>query len=333
MGFFSRLFGTPDPKKMEARGDVEGLIKALNHPEDINLQVGSAEALGRLGGERAVEALIDALMNSQIHWVRYAAAKGLGAIGDPRALVALIAALKDPVENLRYLAVQALGMLGDRRAVAPLKQAVKKKLESSLVRNEATLALIKLGALEYEELVALLNNSVVRAVAAEALGLLGDRRAIAPLVHALNRHYDNLPIIAALGRLSDGDGSIAGELVGWLCSYGVHDEEYSAIYAVLINLHDAVGVEALIELLTSTDRDFRVKAAEILVEWYTTDVLDEECRMRVLHNKDTITAPHRERRSERHGHLDQTCSLGHFDQAPGHCDTPETGIGVRFPLF
>jgi HEAT repeat protein len=56
------LFGPPNVDKLEAKGDVKGLIRTLlRQGKPSDLRVAAAEALGRLGDARAVEPLVEAL--------------------------------------------------------------------------------------------------------------------------------------------------------------------------------------------------------------------------------------------------------------------------------
>ena len=91
MGFLDGLF-KPDIAKLEAKRDVEGLIKALGDTRR-ELHVPAIEALGRIGDARAVKPLIAALGDGNDVVCR-AAAEALGKIGAP-AVGRLIAALGD----------------------------------------------------------------------------------------------------------------------------------------------------------------------------------------------------------------------------------------------
>ena len=55
------LFGPPNVKKLIAKGNVKGLIKALGYDKDRIVRVNAVEALGKIGDTRAVEPLIAAL--------------------------------------------------------------------------------------------------------------------------------------------------------------------------------------------------------------------------------------------------------------------------------
>jgi hypothetical protein len=82
------LFGPHDDEKLKAKGNVNGLIKALGYDKDWK--------------------------------VRQDVAIALGQIGDTSALKPLIAVIKDKEEDVRKAAVEALSQIGDARAVKPL---------------------------------------------------------------------------------------------------------------------------------------------------------------------------------------------------------------------
>jgi HEAT repeat protein len=150
-----RLF-KPNVQKMEENRDIDGLLKALQD-EDADIRCRAAQALGKVGGTRAVETLGASLMNDRsvlVHravtealftipdsravgpltvaldrgadfYVCYNAAVTLWKIGDPSAVDPLIRALKSYYIHVRSVAAQALGGEGNARAVQPLLDAVK----------------------------------------------------------------------------------------------------------------------------------------------------------------------------------------------------------------
>ena len=156
---------------------VEALIAALDRHE--NVCSSAAEALGRIGDARAVEPLIAALANFY-ESVRRAAAEALGRIGDVRAIEALIAALHDRHESVRRAATEALARLGwrpDRTGTGVGYWIAQDKWEEC----------VKMGAPAIEPLAAVLRdvNWQRRRAAAEALGRIGDTRAVEALVDTL----------------------------------------------------------------------------------------------------------------------------------------------------
>jgi HEAT repeat protein len=148
------LFGPPDVEKLQDKGNLAGLIKALSYQKDGSVREKAAKALGEIGDAQAVEPLITALKDSDKD-VRRAAVEALGQSGDARAVDPLGAALQDSDTDVRRAAAAALGQSGDARAVDPLGAALKD------------------------------NDTDVRRAAAEALGGSGDARAVDPLIAAL----------------------------------------------------------------------------------------------------------------------------------------------------
>ena len=93
-------------EELEAKKDVKGLIKALRN-KDSGVRKAAAEALGKIGDQRAVEPLIEALRDE--YWrVRIAVAYVLSKIGDQRAVEPLIQALRDEYWDVREAAAKAL---------------------------------------------------------------------------------------------------------------------------------------------------------------------------------------------------------------------------------
>jgi HEAT repeat protein len=194
-----------------------------------------AEALGKIGDARAVEPLIDVLKGCPWYESVMAGsvARALGQIGDARAVEPLIAALEDGKEHLRKAAAWALCQIGDARAVEPLIAALNDRDPG--VRETAAAALharawspdrgesgaaywaatgewdkcIQIGAPAVEPLIAALEdgNKNAREAAAEALGQIGDARAVLPLVTAIEDEDEDesvqLAAARALGILKD----------------------------------------------------------------------------------------------------------------------------------
>ena len=169
------LFGPPNVDRLKARGDVPGLIKALEYQKLRRVRRDAAAALGQIGDAEAVQPLIAGLRDDNPS-VRLACAEALGQIGDVGALDPLIALLKSPAVDIRKAAAESLGQIGDGGSLGPLKDALKDASWS--VRRAAAGALGQIGdadAVEplkvaYEDL-----DSNVRRAAGEALAALGWR--------------------------------------------------------------------------------------------------------------------------------------------------------------
>jgi len=213
---------------------VTPLITALNDAS-ASVRQSAAQALGHIGDTRAVEPLIAALNNSD-KFARSAAVESLGQIGDARAVEVIIAAVKDSDENVRNTAINVLDQLNwqpwnndddevsgiywvtksewnkcieiGAPAVTPLIGKLDQIGSDSI---NAAQSLIEIGAPAVEPLIAKLKHGeqAGRALAAYALGQIGDIRAVEPLIEALNLNLTATSIptrgatARALGQIGD----------------------------------------------------------------------------------------------------------------------------------
>lgn len=109
----------------------------------------------------------------------------------------------------RVNAIYALGELGDRRAVDLLFEILKEGA-SRAEADEAFQELLVRGPLWMSERSSRINTELpeVRAAAAVALGLIGDRRALQPLIDTLQNDWAwNVRAAAAFGLGELGDES------------------------------------------------------------------------------------------------------------------------------
>jgi HEAT repeat protein len=191
-------------------------------------RIRAAEILGDIGDPRGVEPLITALQIGAPP-VRRRVAAALGKIGDPRAVEPLSTALEDKDRDVRFESAIALGKLGDGRSVESLLAVLRDGGPET--RRRAAEVLEGLGWLpssaadrvlhavaterwdravaEGEPAVGALiaalrsKSSSVREGAAEALGELGDARAVEPLAAARTDESAGVraSVDSALGRL------------------------------------------------------------------------------------------------------------------------------------
>ena len=165
---------------------LEPLIKAL---EDEDVRYYATDALGKIGDKRAVYPLIN-ILNTKIgvtDRVCTKVVKALGSIGDSRAVEPLIEALEDKEGYVRYSAADALGKIGDKRAIEPLIKLLRiEKWEfNDPSRFHCVDHLVAIGKSAVEPLIKALEDEDVRYYAADALGKIGDKRAIEPLIKLL----------------------------------------------------------------------------------------------------------------------------------------------------
>lgn len=112
---------------------------------------------------------------------------------DPNVVKQLLSELRDVNKERRRAAVMKLGMIGGEQAVRALMTAVQNDSEDLIVRGRSALMLGKLkDTRAVEPLIRALNAPGYQTplYAAEALGNIGDRRAI-PYLLALIRENTN----------------------------------------------------------------------------------------------------------------------------------------------
>jgi len=160
---------------------VNPLLQAIQKP-NLGVYGGfelAIEVLGQLGDRRAVEPLISILAWSSVH-TRLAIVKALGQLGDAVAIQALLETFRAEITDeetdaeIFFETGRVLGGLGSA-AFEPLMKALADK------------------------------DTNVRAGTANALGYLGDKRAVKGLVGILTDpdRQVRLEAIAALGKLGD----------------------------------------------------------------------------------------------------------------------------------
>lgn len=119
---------------------------------------------------------------------------------DPAQFRQAIAELRDVNKDKRRTAVMKLGMLGGEEAVKTLITLIRNPHEDLIVRGRAALMLGRLGDRRaVDPLIEALDAPGYQTPlhAAESLGLLGDPRAIEPLRRMMDNHHDNFRKVAA----------------------------------------------------------------------------------------------------------------------------------------
>jgi len=239
------LFGPPNIDQLEARRDVQGLIKALAW-KDAPVRRAAAEALGALRDPAAVDALTGLLADDN-QGVRRAAVAALVARGGQRVVEPLVRAMADPDAQVRSIAENALykRLLGDTDAetrrttatalgrlktpesVAPLLNAIKDADEG--VRLAAIKALSTMGEMQAVlPLVLIVARETARArntgrsdaamerAASQALDTLADERAVEPLQAALAQSDPDVREVAIRRLARIGSPEVGEALAGLL---------------------------------------------------------------------------------------------------------------------
>lgn len=150
--------------------------------------------------------------------LRMQAALALGEQREERAVGPLIEALKDADLNVRFHAIEALGKLRSRAATEALTNIAE--AADFFLSFPALDALKEIGDPSVApRIIALLKIETLSEPAAEALGALGDEKAVTPLASLLNApNPPTLSIASALTNLHDrfekefGEGAYIAEI-------------------------------------------------------------------------------------------------------------------------
>lgn len=175
---------------------------------DPETRESAARWLVTTGGSGAVDALMGALGDSDSK-VRATAAQGLGKIGDSRAVEPLIQALGDDDADVRHAVAMALSNLRDARGVEPIITALYDGGDVSNYIGDLAQDLSQIGAPAVEPLIVGLSatNLNIRWGCAQALGLIGDPRAVPALIETLKDEDASVRICAARALGAIGEAS------------------------------------------------------------------------------------------------------------------------------
>jgi len=207
------------------------LVKLLDHPLYAANTRGRDTVIELLGytGTTGADMLLKLLAETKPDDNRYTFYAALQSTGDPRAVDVLIGGLGSESGSDAASAATGLGALGDARAIPPLIQALGRK---DLVLSYPVKALGALKAREaVEPLCRMLQNGYWSKEIIEALGEIGDPRAVEALLPLLDASQDTLiagrseTIMAAIKALTQlGDPRAAAPVLSLLkrCLYDDH---------------------------------------------------------------------------------------------------------------
>lgn len=193
--------------KLKVREAVEPLLHILKDDEEENVRREAVMALGEIEDARAVTSLVEVLKGEDAAYVRCGAALALGVIGDQRAIQPLISVLSNEEEVFVLSdAASALGKFGNPQAVLPLISLFEN--EDSNLAEHIKWALVSIGQPAVIPLIQALKHShpLVRREAARTLGEMHEQKAVLPLIERLTLEEDPEVLsfaVEALGQLGD----------------------------------------------------------------------------------------------------------------------------------
>jgi len=211
---------------------LETLLALYRKGENSPLDEAIIATLSKLRDKRALKPLLEALTHPQTR-IRYLAASALGGLGFHEAVEPLITTLLNDNYTVQQFAASSLAELGNDRAIEPLLQALKSSNEKFKTEDEENekieaiaeiaLALGKLKSTKaLEPLITLLENpnSSIRYFVADALGLLGDQKAVDHLLKIVGNKEESgdvrLRAAESLGLLGTNDTAVIEALANVL---------------------------------------------------------------------------------------------------------------------
>jgi HEAT repeat protein len=287
----------------------------------------AAIALGQIADPSALEALTAATHDESV-LVRRGAVAALGQIADPRVCTALVKLLVDTDKETSTLAASALVKIGApaveslitdlknyEGAAAGVLEQINRQSDDGALRMQIVAALIEA-----------LKGRWTRQMAANALGKIGDPKAVEPLIAVLRELRNLVPerqaAAEALGKIGD-----AGAYEPLITALNDRSSEVSqAAIGALEKIGNPGAVAPLIAVLQDAKWSVRKAAAEALVRLYQSDRLDKSSQELILSQRGRMAAEHYDR-------SDHQSSGGSSDC---HTDinkhTDNNGIGVTFPV-
>lgn len=262
----------PDPAAREAAAwglgaraaveAVEPLIERLSDTDPAVRGV-AARALGRVGDPRAVDPLVVTLDDPDRN-VRELALLGLAEIDDERRVESIVGALRDPDKGVRSVAVSILNDIGGPRAIEALTGTATSDPDPH-TRDMAMGGLARLegGRVAVPDLIGLLDdaNAEIRNAAVQALGEMGDSRAIPSLVARVGSEPDDeirKDVVEALAEFTDDSRAIDGLVVA-ARDRAWHVRQYAV--AALGASDDPRAIPVLLEALRDPVHQVRLMAS------------------------------------------------------------------------
>ena len=244
-------------------------VAPLLNDADPDTRVAALTVLGRVGASQVVNEISGKLSDPDAR-VRAAAAEALGRLADKQATAAVLGALDDPDRLVRMNAMASVAVLDAQAAVHSLLESSRRKSLTDEERQASVLSLGQLRAMAAApDLRVILTdqaeNDRTRAAAAAALGEIGDKSAIMPMVALLGHGSSALRFhtVGSLGRLGGPDAE--RELIRVLRNTG--EEDFVRIRAAwgLGDIRTDAAIQALLAVAREESEFIAMHAVRVLV--------------------------------------------------------------------
>ena len=227
-----------------AKDSAPALVRLLNTP-DLSTREGVMRTLGHLGNPAATDELIKIATTESQPFLRKVAIQALGDLGDPKAIPALIQGLYTELPGVSFYfearhsllqagsaAIPALVLTLERKnqAVENIRLPSGKAIADGAIEGKAAFVLGALRATEtLPQLVTAMKKyhamyknrrrvpvfaSVPAAVSeiVYSLGIMGDPRAVAPLLELVREPDSTIRVAAARALAEVGDAGVVNQL-------------------------------------------------------------------------------------------------------------------------
>lgn len=175
-------------------GNDEGGGRNLNDLSDSELKI-EIDALFSSGNEEACDFLTSRNFSKYPERFEPYVVRNIWKVGGDKVYSYLINIAENGSDQLKCLAIGSLTKIGNRNA-APVVLDLMKNSTNGEVRGSASRALGEIGQDVVESLIKLVveERRPLRNLAARALGLLGDRKAVLPLIEAFKYEFTDRPL-------------------------------------------------------------------------------------------------------------------------------------------
>ena len=245
--------------ELEEKKDIDGLIKVLQNRKDNEVRGDAAKALGKIGNTLAVNSLCTALLDDNDQSVRFRAAKALSEIGWQPT--------QDEIGTAYYVALRQWNHIENFDDLPIETLIIALRSENLIECQDAAQALGKIGdSRAVKPLINLFNKSDTerKVAAASALGQIGAPSAIKPLINSRNfSSPDGIgPAIDALGQI--GGTRVIEFLITSLKDKYKNPQLRQAAIRTLGKMGENGAVEPLINVLKDKNEEIRITAIQTL---------------------------------------------------------------------